>query len=107
LYFINKEVKLLVLALHSFSHICRKLQGIAISNVPCKVKLNGDDLVFPNALGQKMIPKQSVQQIGLAASVDAGYNLDMTIPLLGKQSFQVSVSFDFHKANLLVDNFSP
>ena len=53
-------------------------------------------MIFGNPLAEKVDFKQIVQQIGLAASADAGNHLHLTIPHKGDDFLQIAISFDFH-----------
>ena len=99
-----KEIILVCAVFYDLADMRRKLQRIAIANIMGQIQLKGQNVVFCNALTEKVPLEQIAKQIGLAASADAGDHLYLTIPHKGDDFLQIAISFYFHSPTS-IENF--
>jgi len=97
---IYKEIILVCAVFHDLTDMSRKLQRIAIANITGQVQLKGQNVIFGNALAEKVALKQIAKQIGLAASADAGNDLYLAIPHKGDNFSSNSDLVLFPQSNL-------
>ena len=103
---IYKKIILVCAVFYDLPDMSRKLQRIAIANITGQVQFKGQDVIFCNAIAEKVALEQIAKQIGLAASANTGNHLYLPIPHKGDDFLQIAISFYFHNPtsieNLLV-----